>query len=148
MATFQLFKLTKSGTFGKFGHCVQAFKFILKLVILGCFFRTKRFNSTSPKNEVLMHQKLFLKRKMDAIASTSSFLASTKLFVLSQWEAFLSWGLFDKTTLQIVPKNGLLYMQVNYKYFVIFTSWVYSFQQIYKCILRVHMSVLISVLFV
>jgi hypothetical protein len=24
---------------------------------------------------------------------------------LSQWEAFLPWGLFDKTTLQIVPKK-------------------------------------------
>jgi len=40
------------------------------------------------------------------------------------------------------------YVQVVYKYFVNFTSRVYSFQQIYECILRVHMSVLISVLFV
>jgi hypothetical protein len=38
---------------------------------------------------------------------------------ISQSEVFLSLGLFDKTNLQIVPKNGLLYVQVIYKYFVI-----------------------------
>jgi hypothetical protein len=37
-----------------------------------------------------------------------------------QSEAFLCLGLFDKTNLQIVPKSGLLYMQVVYKYFVIY----------------------------
>ena len=34
--------------------------------------------------------------------------ASTTHSQISQSEAFLSLGLFDKTILQIVPKNGLL----------------------------------------
>ena len=34
--------------------------------------------------------------------------ASTNSLQISQSEAFLSLGLFDKTILQIVPKNGLL----------------------------------------
>jgi hypothetical protein len=32
-------------------------------------------------------------------------LCVNKPFFLSQWEAFLPWGLFGKTTLQIVPKK-------------------------------------------
>ena len=42
-------------------------------------------------------------------------------FLFSQWEAFLSRGLFDKTTLQIVPKKDYRYVQVIYKYIVNFT---------------------------
>jgi hypothetical protein len=48
---------------------------------------------------------------MDAIASTIHSQ-------ISQSEAFLSLGLFDKTNFTssyIVPENGLLYVQVIYK---------------------------------
>jgi len=55
-------------------------------------------------------------KKMDAK------FASTIHSQISQSEAFLSLGLFDKTNLQIVPKNGLLYVQVIYQYPLSFTS--------------------------
>ena len=47
------------------------------------------------------------KRKMAAK------FASTIHSQISQSEAFLSLGLFDKTNLQIVPKNGLLICASN-----------------------------------
>jgi hypothetical protein len=75
--------------------------------------------------------------------------ASTTHSQISQSEAFLSLGLFDKTNFTssyIVPENGLLYVQVSYKYFVVIYKWIYKW--IYKCSLQVHLSALISVLFV
>jgi hypothetical protein len=72
---------------------------------------------------------------MDAkFASTNSFLFLFLSFQSSsanQSEAFLPWGLSDKTNLQIVPKNGLLYVPVNYK----FTS-ACQLNCIYKLILQ------------
>jgi hypothetical protein len=55
----------------------------------------------------------FLKRKMDAFFASilkkkmDAKFASTIHSQISQSEAFLSLGLFGKTTLQIVPKNEL-----------------------------------------
>jgi hypothetical protein len=55
---------------------------------------------------------------------------------ISQSEVFLSLGLFDKTNLQIVPKNGLLKC----------TSKLQVFFVLYKLKLQCNLSVLISVL--
>jgi len=72
--------LTKSGTFTKFGHCVQAFNF--KFTNQNWYFKLlfqkrnifKSLRKTGELNEVLMRQQDFflLKRKMDAFASTNS----------------------------------------------------------------------------
>ena len=63
----------------------------------------------------------FLKRKMAAYLRQQLTRKSANQRPSSPW-AYLT-----KRILQIVPKNGLLYVQVVYKYFVNFTSEIYNF---------------------
>ena len=108
--------LLLSNTSTKFGHCPTSQRFF-KLVKF-------HFGTLTPQNILKL---LFTQSKRSTSASTNSFfkkkdgcrfcvnkkkdgclICVNKPIFLSQWEAFLPWGLFDKTTLQIVPKNGLL----------------------------------------
>ena len=55
----------------------------------------------------------------------------TNLFSANQWESFLSWGLFVKTILQVVPENGLLICTSNLQVHCQFYKW--NFKCSYKC---------------
>ena len=134
--------LLLSNTSTKFGHCPTSQRFF-KLVKF-------HFGTLTPQNILKL---LFTQSKRSTSASTNSFFKKkdgcrfcvNKPIFLSQWEAFLPWGLFDKTTLRIVPKNGLLIctsrLQVSCHYLQVkFTSAFAIYVQV------LFASVLISVL--
>jgi hypothetical protein len=58
--------------------------------------------------------------KWRKFASTNLLFSFFKVRQPANQRPSSSLGLFDKTILQIVPKSGLLYVQVIYKYFVIY----------------------------
>jgi hypothetical protein len=103
----------------------------------------------SQKEVQVRQQTIFKKKDGCQIASTKLFFAqlfaSTNSFLLSclrQQPRHQLLGLIWRNNSQIVPKNGLLHVQVNYKYFVEFTSAFYksytgsctsAFECSYKC---------------
>ena len=106
----------------KSGHCVQAFqsfrtkfenssKLPSKNVSI-YFLRSQKWSTNASKNS-------FLKRKMDADFASKE---NRNLCLFSQSGGLLHSGLFDKTILQIVPKNGLLICTSSLQVHCHFTS--------------------------
>jgi len=129
LATFQLFRFTKQQKICYFSRSLDTVQllYIYKresdkesttllcfLGFLRCFLNVilnKTFSGTKiafyePFTQSINH---FLKKK-DGCQICVKVHSQ-----ISQSEAFLSWGLFDKTTLQIVPKNLQVLCIVIYK---------------------------------
>jgi hypothetical protein len=67
-------------------------------------------------------EKICVKQKWKFWSADSEFFAKMR-----QQNSSPALGLVYQNVLQIVPKNGLLYVQVSYKYIVNFTSEILVF---------------------
>jgi hypothetical protein len=107
--------------FTKFGHCPTSQKVFTKLEL-------SNFSNIYKRKSVKVNTSLIVLRIFKCNFSTKRFqfafqngenLRQQTYSQFSQSEAFLCLDIFDKTNLQIVPKNGLLICASSYKCIVI-----------------------------